>query len=238
MTNCVGHARSLACYLLGVIVVGVLQGCTAAGRQSTDNDTNMRALSMGPRGGACCLLAQGKAGQIALAQTAIGLIGRYRIEIGGRRYASDCSGLVQGVYATQQIDLYDGLGELDGGNGVGRIYTHVVEHGRIHYGPTVQPGDLVFFHNTWDFNHDGVPNDPLTHVGIVETVERNGTVIFLSWVSGGVDRYRMNLRQPGIHKTAEGRVLNDYIRRKGRGDSEATRYLTGQLFAAFGTVLH
>jgi hypothetical protein len=69
-------------------------------------------------------------------------------------------------------------------------------------------------------------------------VERDGTVIFVSWVSAGVERYRMNLRHPGIHKTAEGRVLNDHMRRKGPGDSEATRYLTGQLFAAFGTVLH
>ena len=39
------------------------------------------------------------------------------------------------------------------------------------------------------------------------------------------------------HALFEGRVLNDRIRRKGSGDSEATRYLTGQLFAAFGTVL-
>jgi hypothetical protein len=141
------------------------------------------------------------------------------------------------VYATQHVDLYDGLGELDGGNGVGRIYTHTVEHGRIHYGPIVHPGDLVFFHNTWDFNRDGLPNDPLTHVGIVETVERDGTVIFVSWVLAGVERYRMNLFQPGIHTTAEGRVLNDHMRRKRPGDSSTTRYLTGQLFAAFGTVL-
>ena len=197
----------------------------------------MVAITTGPRGSACCVLGQGKSGQTALAKTAVGLIGRYRIEIGGQRYASDCSGLVRGVYATQHVDLYDGLGELDGGNGVGRMYTHVVEHGRIHYGPKVHPGDLVFFHNTWDFNRDGLPNDPLTHVGIVETVERDGTVIFLSWVSAGVERYRMNLRQPGIHKTPEGRVLNDHIRRKGPSDSQTTQYLTGQLFAAFGTVL-
>jgi hypothetical protein len=47
----------------------------------------------------------------------------------------------------------------------------------------------------------------------------------------------MNLRQPGLHKTADGRVINDYMRRKEQGDHQATRYLTGQLFAAFGTVL-
>ena len=237
MTDCVGHARALVLILPVVFITGALQSCTMAGRQSVQDEVTMMVLTAGPRGGACCVLANGVARQAALARTAGGLVGRSRVEVGGRRYASDCSGLVRGVYATQRVDLYDGLGELDGGNGVGRIYTHVVEHGRIHYGPTVHPGDLVFFHNTWDFNRDGLPNDPLTHVGIVETVERDGTVIFVSRVSAGVERYRMNLRQPGIHKTAEGRVLNDHMRRKGPGDPEPTRYLTGQLFAAFGTLL-
>lgn len=223
--------------LLAVVVSVVLQSCVTAGRPPAHDDVNMMALTTGSRGRACCVLAKGVSRQAELAKTAVGLVGRSQIDLGGRRYTSDCSGLVRGVYATQRVDLYDGLGELDGGNGVGRIYTHVVEHGRIHYGPTVHPGDLVFFHNTWDFNRDGLPNDPLTHVGIVETVERDGTVIFVSWVAAGVERYRMNLLRPDIHKTANGQVLNDHIRRKGPAESETTRYLTGQLFAAFGTVL-
>jgi len=33
------------------------------------------------------------------------------------------------------------------------------------------------------------------------------------------------------------RGLNDTMRRKGFGDPQATRYLTGQLFAAFGTLI-
>lgn len=183
-------------------------------------------------------MARGVPRQQALAQTAVRFLGRSRIDVGGRRYAPDCSGFVRGVYATQRVDLYGGLGELDGGNGVGRIYTHVMEHGRIHYGPTVHPGDLVFFHNTWDFNRDGLANDPLTHVGVVEQVERDGTVIFVSWMSGGIERYRMNLQQPDIHKTADGRILNDFMRRKQSGDTQGTHYLAGRLFAAFGTLAH
>jgi len=237
MTDSFVYTRFLPINLLVGLVAVALQGCITPGRQPVQDEVNMMTLTTGPRGGACCVLANGVSKQAELAKTAVGLVGRSQIELGGRRYASDCSGFVRGVYATQRVDLYDGLGELDGGNGVGRIYTHAIEHGRIHYGPTVHPGDLVFFHNTWDFNRDGLPNDPLTHVGIVETVERDGTVIFVSWVSAGVERYRMNLQRPGIHKTAEGRVLNDRMRRKGFGDPETTRYLTGQLFAAFGTVL-
>jgi hypothetical protein len=222
---------------LAVLVAVALQGCSATAFQSAQDEADVIALTTGTRGEICCAMANGVPKQGALVQTAVGLLGRNRVEVGGRYYTPDCSGLVRGVYASQRVDLYDGLGELDGGNGVGRIFTHVVQQGRIHYGPTVHPGDLVFFHNTWDFNRDGLPNDPLTHVGVVEKVERDGTVIFVSWVSAGVERYRMNLRQPDAHKTTDGRVINDYMRRKSSGDHQATRYLTGQLFAAFGTVL-
>lgn len=220
-----------------MMVAFALHGCATSDPPTPQNAFDTMLPTAGGRGAICCTMASGLAKQEALARTAVGFLGRSRVEVKGRRYTSDCSGLVRGVYATQRVDLYDGLGELDGGNGVGRIYTHVVEHGRIHYGPTVHPGDLVFFHNTWDFNRDGLPNDPLTHVGVVEKVEQDGTVTFVSWVSAGVERYRMNLRQPDVHRTADGRILNDYMRRKGPGDPPVMRYLTGQLFAAFGTVL-
>ncbi len=194
--------------------------------------------TMGVRGTHCCAMAKAVSRQTALAKTAVRFVGQSRIVVGGRNYTPDCSGFVRGVYATQRVDLYDGLGELDGGNGVGRIFTHVVEHGRIHYGPTVHPGDLVFFHNTWDFNRDGLPNDPLTHVGVVEKVDLDGTVVFVSSVSAGIKRYRMNLKHPDTHKTVDGRVLNDFLRRKRVSDTRGTYYLTGRLFAAFGTLTH
>jgi hypothetical protein len=226
--------------LLAVLLAATLQGCAATGKQPAalaDEPADGMVLTTGTRGEICCAMADRIPAQEALAQAAVGFLGRSRVEVGGRRFTSDCSGLARGVYVTQRIDLYGGLGELDGGNGVGRIYTHVVQHGKIHYGPTVHPGDLVFFHNTWDFNRDGRPNDPLTHVGVVERVEIDGTVVFVSWVSAGVERYRMNLQQPDTYKTADGRILNDFMRRKWPGDPKATRYLTGQLFAAFGTLV-
>ncbi len=216
-----------------MLIAAGLQGCVAAHR----DDPNVMVPAVGTRAQRCCAMAKALPRQTALAQTAVRFVGRSRIEVNGRSYTPDCSGFVRGVYASQRMDLYGGLGELDGGNGVGRIYTHLVEHGRIHYGPVVHPGDLVFFHNTWDFNHDGFPNDPLTHVGVVEQVERDGTVLFLSSVSAGIQRYRMNLQYPDVHKTADGRVLNDYLRRRHSSDTRGTRYLTGQLFAAFGTLL-
>ncbi|MBX3332100.1 MAG: hypothetical protein KF722_16970 [Nitrospira sp.] len=227
--------------MIGLLVVlmvsGVFVGCATTGRQSMQDERSV-IPTMGTRGAHCCAMAKGIPRQTELAKTAVRFVGRSRIQVGGRNYTPDCSGFVRGVYASQRVDLYGGLGELNGGNGVGRIFTHVVQHGRIHYGPTVHPGDLVFFHNTWDFNRDGLPNDPLTHVGVVEKVDRDGTVIFVSSVSAGIERYRMNLKHPDTHKTADGRVLNDFLRRKHVGDTRGTYYLAGRLFAAFGTLAH
>ena len=69
-------------------------------------------------------------------------------------------------------------------------------------------------------------------------VDLDGTVVFVSSVSAGIDRYRMNLRHPDTHKSADGRILNDFLRRKHLGDSQGTYYLAGRLFAAFGTLAH
>jgi hypothetical protein len=54
-------------------------------------------------------------------------------------------------------------------------------------------------------------------------------------VADAIERYRMNLAHPHAHRTADGRVLNDHMRRKRWSDEKSTRYLTGELFAAFGT---
>jgi hypothetical protein len=113
----------------------------------------------------------------------------------------------------------------------------VRQHGIVHQDSDVHPGDLVFFDNTWDFNGDGQLNDPLTHVGIVEELEADGTVVFISRVANLIARYRMNLSQPHVHKTADGRLLNDYIRRKRPTDPAATARLAGELFSFYGNLL-
>ena len=98
-----------------------------------------------------------------------------------------------------------------------------------------EPGDLVFFRETYDRNRDGRQNDGLTHVGLVDSVSDDGTVSVIHRVNRGVVRYRMNLQHADIHIDPRTRqTLNDYI--KG-GSGTRRAILTGQLFAAYGAVL-
>ncbi|WP_455379224.1 hypothetical protein [Petrachloros mirabilis] len=72
-------------------------------------------------------------------------------------------------------------------------------------------------------------------MGIVERQEPDGTIVFISRVANAIERYRMNLGLPHVHLSAQGNVLNDYLQRKDRNNPADTGYLTGQLFAGFGT---
>lgn len=173
----------------------------------------------------------------AIVQSAARLVGARTITSQGKRIAYDCAGVARAVYLEHGIDLYRTAGRDVNANGVRLIYHHVRRHGALHRGPDVRPGDLVFFDNTWDFNGDGQANDPLTHIGIVEELEPDGTVVFISRVASAIERYRMNLEQPHIHKTPDGHVLNDYIRRKHPTDPADTARLTGELFAFYGNLL-
>lgn len=174
---------------------------------------------------------------MAIVRTAAKLVGARTITSDGRRIAYDCAGVTRAIFLKHGIDLYDGNPGDSDANGVRLIHAHMQQHGRLHQSPIPHPGDLVFFDNTWDFNGDGELNDPLTHVGVVERIDPDGTVIFISRVAAAIQRYRMNLSMPHLHKTAEGRILNDYLRRKHPTDPDDSGRLTGELFSFFGTRL-
>jgi NlpC/P60 family len=175
--------------------------------------------------------------RFAIVESAARLVGARAITSQGKRIAYDCAGVTRAIFLEHGIDLYRGAFKDPKGNGVRLIHNHVRQHGTLHRESNVNPGDLVFFDNTWDFNGDGKLNDPLTHVGVVERLEEDGTVIFISRVANAIERYRMNLDQPHVHKTAQGLVLNDYIRRKHSTDPENAARLTGELFAFYGNLL-
>lgn len=173
----------------------------------------------------------------AVVESASRLVGARTILSYGRHITYDCAGVTRAIFLEHGIDLYRGYVGDRKENGVRLIHNHVRQHGILSQDADVHPGDLVFFDNTWDFNGDGQLNDPLTHVGIVEELEADGTVVFISRVANAIARYRMNLNQPHVHKTPDGRVLNDYIRRKRPTDPADTARLTGELFSSYGNLL-
>ena len=69
-------------------------------------------------------------------------------------------------------------------------------------------------------------------VAISTAVRAASAPLFLA---GAVERYRMNLAAPHRHRADDGRVINDYLRRKRGRDGAGTGHLTAELFAAFGT---
>lgn len=160
------------------------------------------------------------------------LVGSKRVEVNGKRFGDDCTGLVRGVYSQLGVDLMSAGQPQD--NGVTAIWRFTAQHGRLYDGGRPVAGDLVFFRETYDLNRDGAVNDGLTHIGLVDDVEGDGTVIVIHRVARGVVRYRMNLANPSLAKDARGKVLNDGLRLPGAGSPQR---LTGELFVSFGTLL-
>ncbi len=165
--------------------------------------------------------------------TARALVGKRQVKAGGRAFPNDCTGLVEAVYAQAGLSLKGS--SKPGDNGVTALYRYALNHGRVYNGGRPVPGDLVFFRETYDQNRDGRRNDGLTHVGLVDQVDADGTVTVIHRVSRGVVRYRMNLSKPRVAKDPKsGRILNDTL----RAPSPARAFaLTGQLFVAYASVL-
>lgn len=92
-----------------------------------------------------------------------------------------------------------------------------------------RPGDLAFFHHTYDRNRDGLANDPYTHVALVETVD-GAAVTLVHRGLRGIERVRMDLTRPSDP------AANNPVRARRRGEPRALRVLSGELFAGFGAL--
>lgn len=143
----------------------------------------------------------------------------------------DCTGVVRLAYESVGIELMAGRGRA-GDNGVTHIYQRAKSLGALHQ-RRPQPGDLVFFRETYDRDRDGRRDDGLTHVAVVESVGKDGTVTFVHRGSKGVARSHLNLSYPKVHRArGSNTVVNDYLRRASQG---RRAYLTGELFAGFAS---
>jgi cell wall-associated NlpC family hydrolase len=157
------------------------------------------------------------------------LVGKSQLTVGGQRHRSDCSGFVQAAYSAAGLDLIgDGAG---GSSGSEAMYRTLKQRGRLVPDSAIRPGDLLFFHNTWDRNGNGIRDDRFSHVALAEAVDREGTVTFVHFASGRVKRDVLNLRHPEDATGAGGATWNSTLRR-GRG-----KVLAGQLFFRAGRPL-
>ncbi|WP_343073236.1 CHAP domain-containing protein [Pyxidicoccus fallax] len=164
----------------------------------------------------------------AIVKRSIELVGARKLS---RGVPNDCSGFVRLAYLAGGIDLV-AHGFLAGENAVSAIFRRAIEVGTVHH-QSPRPGDLVFFRETYDRNRDGRRNDGMTHIGVVEGVDADGTVTFIHRGGKGVARSRLNLSAPTKHQASQGgAVLNDYIRPAAKG---SRAYLAGELFAAFAS---
>lgn len=86
-----------------------------------------------------------------------------------------------------------------------------------------KPGDLVFF-NAGD-------KKQLAHIGFVEEVLPDNTILFIHHMSGLIIRSRMNLKSPNLQMDPQNQTrLNHVLRRA----NQKKGYTAGQLFAGFG----
>lgn len=173
-----------------------------------------------------------------IVQDARNFIYAHDLMVDGRRFPFDCSGLVGAVLLKNGIDVFGGASELEiRGNGVRIVREFVGRYGTLYTMTPPGQGDLIFFSNTYDRDRDGLLNDDLTHIGIVEEVDSDGTVTFIHNVHHGVGRYVMNLDFPHQHRNAQGKIINSYLRKRRRSDRKNTPYLAGSLFENFGTLV-
>lgn len=137
------------------------------------------------------------------------------------------AGYVVAVYAANEVTL----GNAAAGS-IADLYRKAQQTGTIYHSSRPAVGDLIFFHNTFDRNADGRQNDWYSHVGIVESVDEQGTISLLSYLGGKVGRTYMNLESPALAERS-GKTLNTRM----KAESTGSEFLAGKLFAGFASLL-
>jgi probable lipoprotein NlpC len=197
------------------------------------------AACAGPGGLAArrTLLLQGDLGERLAARGGEHLGAARPFQVGAERFEPDCIGFVEAVYAAEGVPLRRLMRETvpRATSGVAAAFRTVERYGFLFGGGGAwpEPGDLVFFHDTFDRDRNGDADDGLTHVGLVESVA-HGTVTFLHLGGRGVARARLNLEHPDAARAPDGAELNSHLRVKTRGARPEIPLLASQLFAGYG----
>ncbi len=157
--------------------------------------------------------------------------GASSLKVNGRSYAMDCTGTILAIYAYAGIDLAGPMNNFTG-NGVNRLNSYLQSLGLIYSTELPEPGDIIFWDDTYDRNGDGLWNDPLTHAGIVLTTDPDGTIHYIHHnYRLGIVIARMNLLKPDTVES-ENKRLNSAMRM--RDGKVHPRWLSSHLYRELG----
>lgn len=150
-----------------------------------------------------------------------------------KKLGNDCSGFVslvnedsKSLYFDENIvnNFYDKNGRKSQA-----IFNLYKSQNKISY-TDPKPGDLVFFNNTTSRTNKS-KNKAITHLGIIDKVESNGTITFIHNINGKNIKSVMNLKHKNTHKL-NGKKINAYIILK----CQTPACLISNKFAGFGKV--
>ncbi len=156
----------------------------------------------------------------------------------GARTRYDCSGLINKIMLKNNITIFKKQAVIHrGDNGVKIIFNTLRKYHKIFKNyRRLKPGDLIFFDNTYDKNRNNRYDDKFTHIAMVLSVAKDGTVKFIHSSNRGIRIDYLNVRYKHRHTNSKGKILNSFLRRKKRRDSRRIKYLTGELVSYFGTI--
>ena len=109
----------------------------------------------------------------------------------------DCSGVIRAIYFKAGIDLAQDFNKHNGG-GTQRIHETLRYKGLIYKPAIPVPGDILFWDNTYDANHNGRSDDMLSHIGmVVSSDKKSGNITYVHHhEKKGIVFEKMNLLHP------------------------------------------
>ena len=216
-----------ACSLLALIIFIIFSSCsTSPGTVETDpitiNENTAKLIELSET-------------QQLLVEKAYQIIGVEELFVKNRSFTIDCSGTVMAIYWYAGIDLAQAFSGYSGG-GTERIYKYLRDKGLLYRTELPKPGDIIFWDNTYDKNGNGKPDDYLTHMGMVVSVDNKGNIEYIHEnYRKGIILAKMNLYKPDeYYEIIDGEkiILNDPMRM--RGSPESKDWLSSQLYTNFG----
>ena len=155
--------------------------------------------------------------------------GKRYLTVNGQRFKMDCSGVVRAIYFKAGIDLAQDFNKYKGG-GVQRIHATMQAKGLIYRPAVPVPGDILFWDNTYDANHNGRSDDILSHIGmVVSSDKKTGNVVYVHHhEKKGIVFETMNLLHPNDPK------YNAIMRSQRAKKLPGNKYLASQLYKDAG----